>query len=414
VRDVLAVGGRGGVGSRGAARFRRGLVVTQLALAMVLALGAGLVIRSFAELRRVELGFDYDGVLVVPLAPHASVVPQDEPAIRFYRALEERIAALPGVDAVGSALSVPLASGHSNFSIQVEGREVATIGESPAPGIDWATPGYFDAMGIRLLRGRLFTAADDENAAPVAVIGEATARELWPGENALGKRLRMFNEASPWMEVVGVVADVKHYGVRADPSAMLYVPHRQGFRSGVYSPANLSLFVKTSGDPAALMPAVRNTIREIESRMPIGRVRTMDDVVRAALAPDRFTLVLLSGFALGALLLAAVGVYGVVTEAVATRTREIGLRMAMGARRTRILREVLLETLALGGWGVMLGLVGGVLAADLLTGVLYEVSPTDPRAYLAAGPLLIVVVALASAIPALRAARLDPMVALRS
>jgi ABC-type antimicrobial peptide transport system permease subunit len=148
--------------------------------------------------------------------------------------------------------------------------------------------------------------------------------------------------------------------------------------------------------------------------MPIGRVRTMDDVVRAALAPDRFTLVLLSGFALGALLLAAVGVYGVVTEAVATRTREIGLRMAMGARRTRILREVLLETLALGGWGVMLGLVGGVLAADLLRGVLYEVSPTDPRAYLAAGPLLIVVVALASAIPALRAARLDPMVALRS
>ena len=341
VRDVLAAGGRGGVGSRRAARFRRGLVVTQLALAMILSLGAGLVIRSFAELRQVELGYEPEGVLVVPLAPHVSVVPPDEPAVRFYRQLEERIAALAGVDAVGSALSVPLASGHSDFSIQVEGREVATIGESPAPGMEWPTPGYFDALGIRLLRGRLFTAADDENAALVAVIGEATARELWPGEDALGKRLRMFNPASPWMEVVGIVDDVKHHGVREERSAKLYIPHLQGFRSGVYSPANLNVFVKTHGDPGALVPAVRRTIRELEPRMPIGRIRTMDDVVGSALASDRFTLVLLSGFALGALLLAAVGVYGVVAEAVASRTREIGLRMAVGARRSGILRQVL-------------------------------------------------------------------------
>jgi putative ABC transport system permease protein len=414
VRDVLAVGGRGGVGSRRAARFRRGLVVAQLALAMVLALGAGLVIRSFAELRRTELGYEPEGVLVVPLSPHASVVAQDTSAVQFYRRLEEGIAALPGVDAVGSALRIPLASGHDNYSIQVEGSEVATIGESPSPGMEWPTAGYFEALRIPLLRGRLFTAADHENAALVAVIGEATARELWPGEDALGKRLRMYNEASPWMEVVGIVADVKHYGVRGEPSAMLYIPHPQGFRSGYYSPANLSVFVKTRGDAAELAPAVRRAIREVEPRMPIQRVRTMDEVVGAALAADRFTLLLLSGFALGALLLAALGVYGVVTEAVASRTREIGLRIAVGAHRTTILRMVVLETVALGGWGAALGLVGGGLLTDLLTSVLYEVSPTDPRAWIAAGPLVIAVVALASLVPALRAARLDPMVALRS
>jgi putative ABC transport system permease protein len=351
---------------------------------------------------------------VVPLAPHYSVVSADTPAIQFYRRLEARIGALAGVDAVGSALGVPLASSHSDWSVQVEGREVATIGESPAPAMEWATPGYFEALGIPLLRGRLFTAADDENAALVAVIGEATARELWPGEDALGKRLRLYNPEAPWMEVVGIVADVKHNGVRAERSAKLYIPHLQGFRSGNYSPANLSVFVRTRGDAAALAPAVRRTIRELEPRMPIQQVRTMDEIVNTALAADRFTLLLLSGFALGALLLAAVGVYGVVAEAVTSRTREIGLRMAVGAQRTRILRQVLVETLVLGGWGTGLGLVAGALLADLLTSVLYEVSPTDPRAYIAAAPVVMAVVALASLVPALRAARLDPMTALRS
>ena len=414
VREVLAAGGRAAVGTRRSARFRRGLVVTQLALALVLALGAGLLLRSFAALRSTELGFNPDGVLVVPLAPHVSMVPQDLPAIRFFRQLEERVAALPGVTVVGSGLDVPLASGHSNFSVQIERREVATIGESPAPGMEWATPGYFEAMGIPLLRGRLFTATDDENATPVAVIGEATARELWPGEDALGKRLRMFNPSAPWMEVVGIVADVKHNGVRAEASAKLYIPHLQGFRSGVYSPANLNVFVKTDGDPYALSAAVRRTVRELEPRMPIGRVRTMEEVVGAALAADRFTLLLLGGFALSALLLAAVGVYGVVAEAVTSRTREIGLRMAVGAARTRILRHVLRDALVLAGWGVALGLGGGVVVANLLRSVLYQVGPSDPWAYLVAGPLLVAVVALASLIPALRAARLDPMVALRS
>jgi putative ABC transport system permease protein len=279
--------------------------------------------------------------------------------------------------------------------------------------MEWATPGYFEAMGIPLLRGRLFTAADDADAALVAVVGEATAQGLWPGEDPLGKRLRMFNETSPWVEVVGVVADVRHYGVRAEPSAKLYIPHLQGFRSGYYSPSTMNVFVRTDGDPSLLAAPVRETVRALEPAMPIGAVRTMDQVVNAALAADRFTLILLGGFATAALLLAAVGVYGVVAEAVVSRTREIGVRMAVGAAWTRILKQVLLEGVLMGGWGAAVGAGGGILLGGLLESVLYEVSPSDPWAYLAAAPLLVAVVLAASLIPALRAARLDPMTALR-
>jgi predicted permease len=413
VREVLSTGGRGALGSHRGGRFRRGLVVTQLAVAMVLALGAGLLLRSFSALRTTELGFSPANVLVVPLAPHVSTVAPDADAVAFYRRLEERIAALPGVVAVGSALRIPLATGHDNYSIQLEGREVATIGEAPAPGMEWATPGYFEAIGIPLVRGRLFSAADHADAVPVAVVGEATARELWPGEDPIGKRLRMFNAASPWMEVVGVVADVRHYGIRAEPSAKLYIPHLQGFRSGYYSPNGMNLFIRSAGDPSALTPAVRETVKALAPAMPIGSVRTMADVVASALAPDRFTLIILAGFAAGALILAAVGVYGVVADAVASRTREIGLRMAVGAGRTRILRQVLLEGLMLATWGVALGGGGGALLARLLDSLLYEVSPSDGWAYATAAPLLVALVVIASLIPALRAARLDPMGALR-
>jgi putative ABC transport system permease protein len=413
VRNVLAAAGRSGIGSRGAGRFRRGLVVTQLALATMLAVGAALIVRSFATLRQVELGFSPAGVLTVPLAPHASQVAANEPAIQFYRELEERVAALPGVVSVGSALRIPLADGHDNYSIQVEGREVATIGESPSPGMEWATPGYFEALQIPLVRGRYFTAADDASAPLVAVIGEGTANELWPGEDALGKRLRLFNPSAPWMEVIGVVADVKHYGVRADRSAKLYIPHLQGYLGGTYSPPSLSLFVRTDGDPAALAPPIREVVTTMRPGIPIGAVRTMDEIVGTALAADRFTLLLLSGFAVGALLLAAVGVYGVVAETVNRRTREIGLRMAVGADRRRILRQVLKDGVVLASAGAMIGVVGGVLSGDLMRSLLYEVSPSDPWTYVAVGPLLVGVTLLASLIPALRAARVDPVEALR-
>ena len=413
VRDVLSTAAWGGIGHRHGGRFRRALVTTQLALATLLALGAGLLLKSFASLREVELGFNPRGVLTVPLAPHASQVEQNAPAIAFYQDLEERISALPGVTAVGSALRIPLSDGHDNFSVQVEGREVATIGESPAPGMEWATPGYFGALRIPLLRGRLFSAADDASSPLVAVIGEETAKGLWPGEDAVGKRLRLFAEGSPWLEVVGVVADVKHYGVRADRSAKLYIPYLQGHVGGTYAPPSMTLFIRSDGDPEALAGPARDIVRGVSPGIPIGVMRSMDEIVGSTLAADRFTLLLLAGFAVGALLLAAIGVYGVVAQTVARRTREIGLRMAVGADRGRILGQVLRDGTLLALSGTAVGLAGGVAAAHFLRTLLYEVTPTDPWTYLVVGLLLLSVTLLASLIPAMRAARVDPVEALR-
>jgi predicted permease len=413
VREVLAAGGRSGMGSRRAAQFRRGLVVAQLSMATTLALSAGLLLRSFQALRRVDLGFRPEGVLVVPLAPPASVVPIDAPAVAFYETLEERIRGLPGVTAVGSAYRVPLASGHDNYSIQVESRGILSIGEAPAPGMQWATPGYFEALGIRLLRGRLFTPADRAGAPLVAVINERLVTELWPGESALGKRLRMFPEGQPWMEVIGVVADVKHYGIRAEPSAKLYIPHLQGYEGGYYSPNRLSLIVRTGADPSGLAGPVRALVREFAPAVPIGNVRPMSEIAAQALARERFTLVLLGGFALVALLLSAVGVYGVIARAVATRTREIGLRMAIGAERAVIARAVLREGLVLAALGCALGLGGGLALAATVRSLLFQVHPADPWTYALTVPVMAVTAVLAGVVPAVRAARLDPVRALR-
>ena len=413
VRDVLGAAGRGGIGGRRGGRFRRGLVVAQLSLATVLALGAGLLLRSFGELRRVDLGFRPEGVLLTPLSPPVSAVAPDADAVAWYEALETRVAALPGVTAVGSALRVPLAGGHDNYSIQVEGRVVATIGDAPSPGMQWATPGYFDALGIPLRRGRLFTRQDHADAALVAVVNERLARELWPGEDALGKRVRMFNEASPWMEVVGVVADVKHYGVRAEASTKLYVPHAQGYLSGYYSPNAMTVFARSDGDPAALAAPIRALVRELGPAVPIGSVRTMEEVAGAALSRERFTLLLLAVFSGVALLLAAVGVYGLVSQVIVSRTREIGVRMAIGARRSAVAREVLREALAMALQGAAIGLLAGLALTGLLRTILYEVSPRDPWTFAVAVPVLIAAAALASLLPAIRAAGLDPVRALR-
>ena len=415
VRDVLASASRGGIGSRRAGRFRKGLVVAQLGLATMLALGAGLLIKSFVALRRVELGFEPAGVLAVTIAPSAGRVATDTAAAAFYQLLEDRILTLPGVTAAGSAYRLPLADGSDNYSIQVEDHLAASIGEAPAPGIQWATPGYFQAMGIAVRRGRTFDRTDLAAAPLVCVVNQRLAEQLWPGQDAVGKRVRMYPEGRLWMTVVGVVADVKHYGIRADPLASLYIPHLQGYARGgaYYSPNRMNVVIKTGGDPGLQIQPVRALVAELAPGVPITRIRTLDQVTSASLSRERFTLSLLVGFAALALLLAAVGVYGVIAQSVTARTREIGLRMAVGADRGRVARGVIGEGLGLAALGTAFGVAGGAALSQVMRGLLYQVSPTDPWTFAAAVPLLAVAAVAACALPALRAARLDPMRALR-
>lgn len=414
VRGALGGGGRGGVGRRGAARGRRALVVVQLALATTLVIGSGLLVRSFQGLRQVDLGFEPRGVLAVEVTPPDAVVADDEDAATYYRELEARVAAIPGVEVVGAGLRLALAEGEDNYSIQVEGRLAATPADAPVAGMQYATPGYREAMGLALERGRWFTEADRGDAPLVAVVNRRMADELWPGvDDPVGERLRMFPEGNPWMEVVGVVDDVTYLGVRVPPPAKLYIPHRQSFRSAYYSPNWMTLLVRTATDPAALAGPVRRAVAEVRAGVPVGRVRTVESVVGEALGGDRFVVVLLTGFAAVALLLAAVSIYGVVARSVAERVREIGVRMALGADRSVVARAIVLEGLALGGAGCVVGATAAWLLAGAATPLLYEVSSHDLRVWAGVVPVLGVTTALACAVPAWRASRLDPVDALR-
>ncbi|MCG8469981.1 MAG: ABC transporter permease, partial [Gemmatimonadetes bacterium] len=412
VRLVLASGGRGSIGARGATRFRRRLVVAQIALATVLLLGSMLLVRSLAATRGVQLGFQPAKLLVVPLAPTESAVGTDEPAAAFYRELETRIAALPGVVAVGSARRVPLADGFDRFSVHLDGRPETPVADAPAASIQWATGGYFEAAGIPLLAGRRFGPTDHADAPLVTVVSRSLADEWWPGEDPIGRRVRMWRQGSPYMEIVGVAEDVKHDGPQRSAPPTLYIPHLQGFRSGYVSPNRMSVFVRTETDPSSLAPAVRALVRELSASVPIGAVRTGVDLARRSVARDRFIVQLLGLFALAALLLGSIGVYAVIAQAVRMRTREFGLRMAMGASSTRLAREVLREGLRVGLQGAAIGLAAGALLSRQLRSILFGVSHLDPWAYAVAVPTIALVVLAASGLPARAAARLDPVRAL--
>lgn len=413
VRSVLATGGRGGVGGPGA-RSRRTLVVVQLALATGLLLGAGLLVRSFDELRRVDLGFDSEGLLAVGLEPSESVVGEGEEAVAYFAEVERQVAAIPGVTAAGSALRLALADGEDNYSIQVEGREVESSGNAPAAGMQYATVGYREAMGIPLVQGRWFEAQDRPDGALVAVINESLAAELWPGQNPIGRRLRMFPEGQPWIEVVGVVGDVSYLGVRTPPPTKLYIPHHQARRSAYYAPNAMTLLVRSTSDAPAIAERVREVVTTVRPGVPLGPVRSMNTVVGNALQADRFVLLLLGTFAAIALLMAAVSVYGVVARSVAARTREIGLRMALGADRTLVARQVVTEGLAMAAAGCGVGLLAGWWASRAAASLLFNTSTVDPVAWLSVVPILGTTAVAACLLPAWRASVLDPVEALRS
>ena len=395
-------------------RFRNGLVIVEMALAVVLLTGAGLMLRTLWSLQRVDLGFDASNVLTMRLSlPQASYRTPEE-VVGFYQRLLERVRSTPGVRTAGAVRALPLASTIGDFGLRIEGYV-------PPPGTgakgDWeiATDGYLEALGERLVRGRTIAPSDTTDGMLVALVNEEMARRYWAGRDPLGGRMKIGGSAErPWVTVVGIVADVRHNGITGVVKEKFYVPHTQWHRSIGNPIRAMNLVVKTSGDPLSLIAPIKQQIRELDPALPIADVRTMADVVGATLSTPRFTGVLLGVFAALALALSAIGIYGVLSYVVSRRTREIGIRLAIGASRGQVLRMVLRNGLILSLTGIALGIAAAALTTRLMSTLLHGVTPGDPATFAAVGIGLSAVAALASLIPAWRATRVDPVVALKT
>src|SRR6185295_9333858 len=334
--------------------------------------------------------------------------PEQHRWVSFYAQLLERIDRLPGVESAGAISSLPLGGGGTDSDFTIEGRPEAGPGEEPVAWYSSITPAYFATMNIRLIKGRVFTEQDRADTSPVVLVTEAMARRYFPDEEPLGKRIgNSDGDKMLWREIVGVVADVRHFGLDTDARPTMYLPHSQ-------SPARfMSLTVRTASDPLKLVAAVRSQVSALDDNLAVSNVLTMDQLVAQSVSDSRFILVLLVSFAALALLLAALGIYGLISYSVTQRTHEIGLRMALGAKTSDVLRMIVGHGALLAVIGVALGMAGAFALTRLMSTLLFGVNATDPTIFGLIGLLLIGVALAASFIPARRATRVDPMIALR-
>ena len=395
-------------------RLRGILVTVEVALAVVLVMGAGLMVRSLVALGDVDLGFNPERVLTMSVSVPAAKYDTPEKVVRFFQQLMERVNAVPGVESAGVVRALPLATTIGDYGLDVDGFE-----EGPGRNAkgDWqiVSEGAFAAMGSRLVRGRLFTSADTSASVPVAVINETMARTYWADGNAVGGRIRVGNAKNPWVDVVGIVADEKHNGVTGLVKEKFFIPHSQ-WHVATNGSVIRGVFVvaRTSGDPLSVAGSIRAEVRQLDPTLPVANIRPMTEVVAASLATPRLTGFLLGAFAVIALALAAVGIYGVLAYLVSQRTQEIGIRLAIGADRLQVLTMVLRQGMTLAVSGIAAGLAAAFLLTRLMQSVLYQVQPDDPITFVAV-PLLLLVVSLAAAcIPALRAMKVSPLLALRT
>jgi putative ABC transport system permease protein len=414
---ALKEGGRAVAGGARGRRLRFLLVVGEVAVALVLLVGAGLLLQSFARLRSVDPGFRSEGVLTAEIALPAKAFADDERRIAFTQNLLDRLRAIPGVQSADTVLPLPL-SGYDYFrAFLVQGRPEPQPGQEATAHVRLVTPGFFQTLGIRVLRGRVFTTRDDPASVPVVLVNKTMADRTWPGENPIGRRITLGSSAPraewTWVEVVGVVADLQHQRLDQEAGAEIYVPQLQDPVGGP-----LSILLKTTGDPARLTGAVREAVRSIDGTLPVERVRTLESLVAESLAGSRFQTVLLGLFSGVALFLAALGVYGVISDSVTQRTHEIGIRMALGARRAEVLRLVIRQgmTLVLAGVGLGLALAVFLLweLSDRAGVYLYRGRALDPLTLVAVPLVLLAVALVANWLPARRATRVEPSVALRA
>jgi len=407
VHTTLKEGGRGGPG-RGHHRIHGSLIVLETALALVLLLGTGLMLKSFWHVLAADGGFNPERVFTASIS--APDIKYKEPAQRlaFIEQVVSRVEAIPGVQHAASAL--PLLGGWQSGFV-VEGRPEPPPGQGPSADITRISPDYFRVMGIRLLKGRVFGAQDRADTQQVCIVDETFARKQWPNEDPLGKRVRFghgTDNKNPWMEVVGVTHHVKHYGVDQDSRIEMYLPYTQ-------SPIpSFTIIAKTAGDPSSIASAVAQAVAAVDPDVPLFGVQTLETITSDRVAERRLAAILITIFGALALLLAAVGIYGVMSFAVTQRSHEMGIRMALGAQRLDILRMVLKSGMLLAFLGLGIGLAAAFFGfAPLVSSVLFQVTATDPPTYTLSGLVLLAVALLACWVPARRATRVDPMVTLR-
>jgi putative ABC transport system permease protein len=410
--ESLKDGGKAAAGTGVTRSVRGALVVAEVALAVVMLVGAGLLARSLWKLQAIELGFDPARVLTMRVSLPGQNY-SDARAVQYFDDVVTRIRAMPGVQDATAMGWTPLVDGGGGWSIMVDGRVLKTIAESPSSQPAQVTPGYFKTLGISIMRGRAFTEADRQGAPPVAVVNEAMARQLWPGQDPLGHTFKMFNDQAPWVTVVGVARDIRSSGFLADVPPTMFFPYAQAGTSAYYTPRAMTVAVRTAGDPMALAGAVRQAARALDASAPISDVRSMDDVVGASTADRRFMTELLGGFAALALLLAGIGIYGVIAYGVSQRTYEIGVRMALGAGTRKVMLLILGEGLRLTVVGLGIGFAGALVAARFIRSLLVEITIVDPLSLSATALVLLGVAAFACVIPARRASGVSPTEALR-
>jgi putative ABC transport system permease protein len=400
---VLKEGGRSAGGGR--RRLREGLVVSEVALSLVLLIGAGLLVESLRRMSAVEPGFRPERMLTLSFRLPPTKYPEGEPVAAFFRAAIARIRAVPGVESAALVRAVPLTGNYAEDGYLVEGRPEPEPGKVPQTQINIVTPDYFRTMGIPVREGRDFTDHDDADAPRVVIVNETLARLAWPGESPLGRRLRP-QGSDEWLTVIAVVGDVKHRRLSEPPQAQVYTTHYQ-------DPKIFACVVaRTAGPPMAVADSVRAAIWSVDKDQPVWSVASMESVIERALAHTRFLLWLFGAFAAVALLLAAIGIYGVLSYAVAQRTQEIGIRIALGARAAQVLGLVVSQGMALVLGAIVLGLAGAFALSGLMRSLLFGVTPSDPWTFAAAALVLALVALVACWLPARRATRVDPVAAL--
>jgi putative ABC transport system permease protein len=407
LNEMLKEGGRTSGAGAGSRRARNLLVIAEVAVSLVLLVGAGLLFKSFLRLQEIKPGFNPDNVLAMEMFLPGAKYPEEYQHVAFFEQVLERARALPGVEAAGVVSVLPVSENYDRFGFTVEGEPPVPRGEGPSADRYMVSSGYLQALGIPLLSGRQFNEQDDGDAPPVVIVGETFARRYWPGGDAVGKRVRTGDEKNPWREVVGVVGDVKQYGLDTPSTLQLYLPHGQ-------SPSQqMVMVVRTKGEPESMVATVRHQVWAVDRDQPVYNIRTMEQLLSKSVAQRRFNMLLLGIFAAVALALSAIGLYGVMAYSVTQRTHEIGIRMALGAQSRDVLRMVVGQGMMLALVGVAIGLAAAFALTRVMSSLLFNVSATDPVTFIGVSLLLSLVALMACYIPARKATRVDPMVALR-